>query len=60
MGNFPQEFNTEHNAANANDSIISESDSYFSVFMNITKSNLFIGAGVRGRQFIQLVRNSKL
>ena len=42
--NSQQSFNTAHQNAAANDSIIWESGTYSDIYMNITKNNLFIDA----------------
>lgn len=46
--NSLQEFNTAQNNAAANDSIIWEVGTYSDIYMNITKSNLYIGAATLG------------
>ena len=46
--NSQQEFNSAHNNASMNDSIIWETGTYSNIYMNITKGNLFIAAATLG------------
>ncbi|KAA3636757.1 MAG: T9SS C-terminal target domain-containing protein [Bacteroidetes bacterium] len=43
-----QEFDEAHNSAATNDSIIWETGTFSNIYMNITKSNLFIGSDTLG------------